>query len=163
MLFDAKILLLLLRNNKITWTKSIKLISCCNEKWLESNSFFKTLIQISYDESLPVITLIDIPVITLIDIAIVEEALRDWLMQKFKKLGMTLLSLHRNKISKSSSALRRWQSSFSNFRVLLSVLWPHLLCKMSDVNLDLGNCNQIRKKNTIAATLISIFDDILIF
>ena len=43
-LFDARILLLLLRNNELTWAKSIKLISCCNEEWLELNSFFKTLI-----------------------------------------------------------------------------------------------------------------------
>ena len=36
-LFDARILLLLLRNNELTWAKSIKLISCCNEEWLELN------------------------------------------------------------------------------------------------------------------------------
>ena len=43
-LFDTKILLLLLRNNELTWSKAIKLISCCNEEWLELNSFFKTVI-----------------------------------------------------------------------------------------------------------------------
>ena len=43
-LFDAKTLLLLLRNSELTWAKSIKLISCCNEDWLALNSFFKTLL-----------------------------------------------------------------------------------------------------------------------
>ena len=43
-LFDAKILLLLLRNNELTWAKSIKLIWCCNEEWLALKFFFKTLI-----------------------------------------------------------------------------------------------------------------------
>ena len=43
-LFYARILLLLLRNNELTWAWSIKLTSCCNEEWLELNSFFKTLI-----------------------------------------------------------------------------------------------------------------------
>ena len=33
---------------------------------------------------------------------------------------------------------------------------------MSDIDLDLGNLNRIGNKNTIAATLISIFDDELI-
>ena len=48
-LFDPKVLLLLLKSNELTWAKSIKLISCHNEEY-----------QISYGESLPVITLIDI-------------------------------------------------------------------------------------------------------
>ena len=48
-LFDAKIPLLRLRNNELTWAKSIKLISWRNEEY-----------QTSYDDSLPVITLIDI-------------------------------------------------------------------------------------------------------
>ena len=93
----------------------------------------------------------------------VEEALRDWIwMQKFKKLGMTLVSLHRNINAKSSSALRwRW-SSFSKFRILLSIPWPYLLRKMSDINLDLEKRSRIKNKNTKAATLISIVDGKLI-
>ena len=43
-LFDAKIHLLLLRNNELTRVKSVKLISFCNEEWLELKSFFKALI-----------------------------------------------------------------------------------------------------------------------
>ena len=42
--FGAKIMLLLLRNNKFALAKSIKLISFCNEEWLEWSSAFKTLI-----------------------------------------------------------------------------------------------------------------------
>ena len=39
-LFDTKILLLLLRNNELTCAKSIKLISFCNEEWLDLTSDF---------------------------------------------------------------------------------------------------------------------------
>ena len=42
-LFDANILLSLLRNNEGIWAKSVKLISYYYEEWLKLNSFFKTL------------------------------------------------------------------------------------------------------------------------
>ena len=98
---NAKILLLILRNNEFTWAKSTNLISCCNEEWLELNSFFKTLTsdflwRISSCNKFNWHCLY------------VEEALTDRLLTwKFKILGATLLSLHHNKISKSSSALHR--------------------------------------------------------
>ena len=95
--FNDKILLLLLRNNELTWAKSIKLISCCNEEWLELNSFFKTL---RSDFLWRIFSCNNFNWHCLY----VKEALRDWLLtRKFKKLGITLLSLHRNKNRKSSN------------------------------------------------------------
>ena len=85
-LFDAKILLLILRNNELTWAKSIKLISCYNVEQLELNSFFKTL---ASDFLRRISCCNDFNWHCLY----VEEALRDWLLTgKFKKLGVTVLS-----------------------------------------------------------------------
>ena len=109
-LFDAKILLLLLRNNELTWAKSIKLISCCNEEWLELNSFFKTLIsdflwRISSCNNFTWYCLY------------VKEALREWLLTlKLKKLRMTLLSLYRNRNSKCSLLQCYYRKRFERFR-----------------------------------------------
>ena len=116
--FYAKILLLLLRNSELTWGKSIKLVSGCNEEWLEFNSFFETLISnflwwISSCNNFNWHCLY------------VKEALKDWLLtRKLKKIDKTLLSLHRNRNSKCNLACCRQWSSFSNFSILLSVLWP---------------------------------------
>ena len=142
--FDAKILLQCkIGNNELTWAKSIKFISCYIGEKLEFNSFFKNLIldflwQISSCHNFNW------------HCSYAQEALRDWILQQ-------KLSLHCNKNSKCSSALRRRHSRFSNFRFLLSVLWPYLPCKMF-IDLYLRNRNRIRNKITIAAIVISIFD-----
>ena len=82
-LFDTKILFSLLRNNKFTWAKSIKLISWCNEEWLELKSFFKVLIS----DFLSGITSCNN---FNLHCLYVKKALRDWLLtRKFKKLGTT--------------------------------------------------------------------------
>ena len=50
-------MLLLLRNNELKREKSIKLISSWNDEWLELVFSLKLWYQISYEESLPVISL----------------------------------------------------------------------------------------------------------
>ena len=105
-LCDTKVLMLLLKNGELPWAKSMNLISCCNEKWLELNSFFKTLKSdflwwISCFDNINWHCLY------------IKEIFTNWVLTwKFKELGMALLSLHINKNSKSSSTLCRGWDSF---------------------------------------------------